>query len=383
MTDDASGGSAAAQPVQDVGEAGEQPVGTALCLSGGGYRAMLFHVGGIVRLNEVGLLRTLARVSSVSGGSITAATLGLAWTRLDFGADGVARNLDALVTEPLRALARRTIDVPAVLTGLLLPWRTVSQQVAGAYEGALFHGATLADLPADAQGPRFVLNATNVQTGTLYRFSRPYEGDYSVGLWREPRTRVCDAVAASSAFPPVLSPAALTPSGTFDSATAGPLSGEAYRSRVVLSDGGVYDNLGLETAWKRCARILVSDGGGPFRPDPKPRRDWVRHAVRVTGTVDRQVRALRKRQLVESYRAGVRTGSYWGLRSDVADYRLADPFPIPADEVKRARAVPTRLAALDAADQRALVNWGYVIADTALRTWVDRGLRAPTRLPIQ
>ena len=44
----------------------------ALCLSGGGYRAMLFHVGALWRLNELGLLPRLDRVSSVSGGSITA-----------------------------------------------------------------------------------------------------------------------------------------------------------------------------------------------------------------------------------------------------------------------------------------------------------------------
>ena len=43
----------------------------ALCLSGGGYRAMLFHLGALWRLNELGYLKKLARISSVSGGSIT------------------------------------------------------------------------------------------------------------------------------------------------------------------------------------------------------------------------------------------------------------------------------------------------------------------------
>jgi len=44
--------------------------GIALCLSGGGYRAMLFHLGALWRLNEAGCLPKLARVSNVSGGSI-------------------------------------------------------------------------------------------------------------------------------------------------------------------------------------------------------------------------------------------------------------------------------------------------------------------------
>ncbi len=52
-------------------------------LSGGGYRAMVFHVGALWRLNEVGLLSKLKRVSSVSGGSITAGSLALAWKNLD------------------------------------------------------------------------------------------------------------------------------------------------------------------------------------------------------------------------------------------------------------------------------------------------------------
>src|SRR5258708_12082538 len=49
--------------------------GIALCLSGGGYRAMLFHLGTLWRLNELGYLPKLDRISSVSGGSITAALL--------------------------------------------------------------------------------------------------------------------------------------------------------------------------------------------------------------------------------------------------------------------------------------------------------------------
>ncbi|MCC8957829.1 patatin-like phospholipase family protein [Bradyrhizobium sp. Pear77] len=56
--------------------------GIALSLSGGGYRAMVFHVGALCRLNEVGLVGKLTRISSVSGGSITAGVLGLLWDEL-------------------------------------------------------------------------------------------------------------------------------------------------------------------------------------------------------------------------------------------------------------------------------------------------------------
>src|ERR1700760_2724060 len=91
--------------------------GIALCLSGGGYRAMLFHVGSLWRLNEAGLLPALKCISSVSGGSITAAVLGSNWGALNFGSDRVAAGFTDRVVAPVRALARHTIDVGSILGG--------------------------------------------------------------------------------------------------------------------------------------------------------------------------------------------------------------------------------------------------------------------------
>lgn len=58
--------------------------GIGLCLSGGGYRAMLYHARALVRLNELGFLPRLAEVASVSGGSLTAGLLALRWPKLRF-----------------------------------------------------------------------------------------------------------------------------------------------------------------------------------------------------------------------------------------------------------------------------------------------------------
>src|SRR6266576_3918755 len=71
---------------------GQPRDGIALALSGGGYRAMLFHTGALIRLNELGLLRQLKRVSSVSGGSISAGYLGFVWKRLRWDTNDVAAN---------------------------------------------------------------------------------------------------------------------------------------------------------------------------------------------------------------------------------------------------------------------------------------------------
>src|SRR5678816_284150 len=94
---------AACSPVQNEDDERVEP-GIALCLSGGGYRAMLFHVGALWRLNELGYLPQLNRVSSVSGGSITAGVLGRNWGSLQFD-NGVATNFEGLLVQPIRAFA--------------------------------------------------------------------------------------------------------------------------------------------------------------------------------------------------------------------------------------------------------------------------------------
>src|SRR5262245_4349697 len=102
----------------------ELRAGTALAMSGGGFRATLFHLGSLIRLNELGLLSTLSRVSSVSGGSIAAGRLAVAWGRLRF-VDGVATNLKAEIVAPLRTFCGQNVDKRAVALGALSPFRTI------------------------------------------------------------------------------------------------------------------------------------------------------------------------------------------------------------------------------------------------------------------
>jgi NTE family protein len=370
------------QPVHDApADAPADELG--LCLSGGGYRAMLFHLGGLWRLNECALLKDLKRVSSVSGGSITAATLGLNWGGLDWR-DGVAANLDELVIAPVRALADETIDVSSVLEGAL-PFTSVGKRVAHAYREHLFGEATLQALPDDeqAEGPRFVICATNLESGVLFRFSRPYAADYRVGTIRTPEIELADAVAASSAFPPILSPFEIDlRRADWETVAGNELVEPVWRGKVKLSDGGVYDNLGLETVWKRCTSVLISDGGGQAADDSDPPGDWPHQSLRVLKVIDNQVRALRKRQAVASYRLGLRRGGYWGIRSHVADYKLPDPLDAPEELTRVLAETPTRLKKLDGTHQERLVNWGYIICDTAVRRWVKpAGAKRPDRLP--
>jgi NTE family protein len=343
--------------------------GTALCLSGGGYRAMLFHVGALWRLNEIGALPKLDRVTSVSGGSIVAAVLGHRWSRLEFGDDGVARNFQSEVVATVRGLADHTVDAGAILRGVLLGG-SVSDRVVAAYRARLFGDATLQDLP---DRPRFVIHATNVQTAALFRFSKPYAADYRVGAVRNPTIALAVAVAASSAFPPFLSPLelALQP-GQVEAIDGADLDRSPYATRVFLTDGGVYDNLGIESAWKRHKTVLISDGGGHIAPVPAPRRDWARHAHRVLEIVDEQVRALRKRQIIAAFEDGAdpHQGTYWGIRTEIADYGLPDALPCPVERTRALAETPTRLRRLEPLPQERLINWGYAVCDAAVRRHV-------------
>ena len=212
--------------------------GAALALSGGGYRAMMFHAGVLVRLNEVSLLGKLARISSVSGGSITAAYLGLLWNRLQFN-QGKAEKFDLFV-DGMRAMADTTIDVGAVIGGIFLPG-SISDRVAKVFDKVLFKGASLQDLPDDTgkMAPRFVINATNIQTSALWRFSRRYMGDYRVGLFEAPNIKLCSAVAASSAFPPILSPMVL------------PISQQVKATVGADSEPSTLYNAGYSERWRR------------------------------------------------------------------------------------------------------------------------------------
>ncbi|HEY3015867.1 MAG TPA: patatin-like phospholipase family protein [Nocardioides sp.] len=352
--------------------------GLALCLSGGGYRAMLFHVGVLWRLNDAGMLPELDRISSVSGGSITAGVLGLAWPRLDFDDNQVSKAFEAQVADPIRGLARTNVDVTAVLTGLALPFRSISDQVVKAYRNRLFGKATLQDLP---DRPRIVLNATNVGSGALMRFSKAYVADYRVGRIDHPDVPLAQAVGASSAFPPFVSPCVMDLSHEdWVTEEGNDLAEPEFRNDVQLTDGGVYDNLGLETVWKRYRTVLVSDAGGAFAPDDDPPVDWPRHMVRVLKVIDNQVRSLRKRQIIDGFRNGDHEGMYVGIRSDLADYGLADALPADPSIAKSLARIPTRLDVMDESTQERLVNWGYVIADAGLRKHV-RPSAAAGRLP--
>ena len=366
--------------------------GIGLCLSGGGYRAMLFHLGVVWRLAELGYLGSdsrsgkhgelgsLQRVSSVSGGSITAGVLGLAWNQLDVDAPGVSERFREHVAMPIQAFASK-LDRNDTLR---------------ARRHRLQHGqqAYRADVPQAAVSatplcrtcpatPDFVYNATNLQSGALWSFSKRAARDWRVGRIDEPgglagqgrRCIVCLSAVSLARHVSSIATRSTRP-GSGDG-----LQGPPFTTRPHLTDGGVYDNLGLETVFKNYKTVICSDAGGDLAAQKKVASDWVLQTYRVVKTINNQVRSLRKRILLTSLVEHERHGTYWSMRTDIRRYPAADKLPCPFARTQELAGIRTDLAAKDEPTQRRLINWGYALCDAGIRSWVEDGLAPPTDFP--
>lgn len=339
-----------------------------LALSGGGFRATLFGLGSLWRLNDAGLLGKLDRVSAVSGGAIVMGVLAHRWRQLDF-ADGRAGNFEQLIARPVMDFCSQTIDIGAGLKGWLTPGKTAGDFLADRYAKDLFGSETLKGLqPAVGQAwPSFVFYATNMQTGRSFRLRPDMVADWKIGINRKVDIPLAVAVAASSAFPPIFSPIVLKTEPA-DWTDGSPLPNlEALRRRIVLADGGIYDNMGLESLASKVDMVLVSDAGAPFDIDETPPEDEIFQLGRVRDILIDQTRALRKRWLISDFEAGRQKGAYWGIGTRMADYPAGPRMTSDSALSDELEEVPTRLAGFDRRLQGRLINWGYALCDAALR----------------
>ena len=295
--------------------------GVGLCRSGGGFRATLFHLGALRRLNELGVISKLDTISSVSGGSITAAALATAL------AAGAPLDWDRGVVAPLRAFTSRDRRT-AALFARLLPWNWFrSDTGVRVLEREYAAHLTPLRLTALPERPTFVLCATDMQFGVNWVFERDRAGDFQAGYVSPPTADwpLALAVAASSCFPPIFNPRKLRlDPGRF---TGGRFPAGRRRDRLVrgmrLTDGGDYDNLGLEPVWKTHQVVLVSDGGAPF--DVSEDRGLLWRVERYSAIAQNQAHAVRVRWLIDSFKSNEFAGTYWGVGSAPSSYDTSYP----------------------------------------------------------
>ncbi|WNI14074.1 patatin-like phospholipase family protein [Actinacidiphila sp. ITFR-21] len=228
-----------------------QRVRVPAALSGGGSRAAAFHLGCLRALHDRDLLDHVRVVSGISGGSLLAALW--AYGPTDF-ADFDASTTDLLRSGLQRDIARQAFTPSAVVRNLAaatcagargLLSRTSSVSVArpanrtDALATVLTHKAFGTRTMADVTHPGLdiVLTATDLATTNAVRFGSARSGCSRYGTITEP-INVATAVAASAAYPALLP--ALDRTFTFQHR-----DGHHQQHTVLLTDGGVYDNLGL------------------------------------------------------------------------------------------------------------------------------------------
>ncbi len=355
-----------------------------LALSGGGYRATLFHAGAIIRLGELGILPKIARISSVSGGSIAAGLLAKAWQHLHFDQEGIAdaQSLQEHFLSPLLRATARSLDIRVSIVGLM-PSISAGNYLADLYDRFFFDGMMMADLPDQ---PRFVFNATNIQTLGLFRFTKRYVADWRALKATTKTIRVADGVAASSAFPPLLAPLRLDLRSEDASVPKGARFNDIdLLKQPVLLDGGVYDNLGLEPIWKRCGVLIASYAG--HNTEAQSSRFIYGHIrpmiyAFLASSIDQ-----RERLLVGLYRntlddkLGERIGAYWSAGTEIDAYPKTNGWKPDPEILRRAKLTSTRLAALKRNQQVDVITAGYAYADRAIRSYLLENAPPPQGPP--
>jgi NTE family protein len=376
----------------------------ALALSGGGFRASVFHLGVMRRLAELGWLPRIDAISTVSGGSILGAYMALRWKELEkTGCDWPG--FEETVVKPfLRLITTQNFiqdwafRIPLVLLRRLVN-RTYTRTTLAAelLSDRFYDGKFCTALP---ERPFLVLNATSLIAMRAWRFTRGGMGDSRHGhaKWGDHPLTIGECVGASAAFPPVFPPVRIS---ARDYEFSGPVYGEPRlngRPFVAVSDGGVYDNLGVEVLWKPtkvpgeeqelglAEFLVVSDAGYPaqhrFRTSGLPGLGEALLLYRVDTIAREQVSALRRRMLVGDFknRASHRNGTLVMLGSHIDRIPnrggeryfsvVGRQFRIPDELISKIQRVRTNLDRFGETECTAIMYHAYSMTDAFL--WAHR-----------
>jgi NTE family protein len=363
-----------------------------LALSGGGFRAAIFHAGVLLRLADEGLLESVSGLSTVSGGSLGVSLImsntGMRWPRSTEFRTSTFPEFKRVLTG---------VDLFTLKTCLAGVFRHRSRLLldrAGILADSLFRNwgvtATLDQLPDE---PVWWINATCVETGKNWRFSKREMGDWQFGRHYNPRCKLAEASAASAAIPYALGALefSLPAEGWFrtDPATGRPLERTSpSRSSVRLWDGGAYENLGLEAMYKpqqplrECDFLICSDASGPLR-SPSSISSKIGALLRgdlagprlfdVTGD---QIRALRTRTFMADVTNGRVQGALLRMGHSVREVHMRagrasrnspdyDAY-LSDSEVTEALLFPSGLRAVPQSTFDRISRHGYEVADATL-----------------
>ena len=223
-----------------------------LALSGGGSRAIAFHLGCLRALHDRGVLERVSVLSAVSGGAVVGALYAYSGSDFDcFDAavvqllrGGLQTAIVRNVLSPrllLKILATKLVASPAAVAARVLraepPLRRWASRTDGLERAlrSLYGNQQVSSVARPNLD--VVINACELRTGTAFRFGNRRSGSWRFGEITGNSVEVAHAVACSAAYPLLLPP--------LDRCFLFERDGARSVERVVLTDGGVYDNLGL------------------------------------------------------------------------------------------------------------------------------------------
>ena len=300
--------------------------GIGLCLSGGGFRAALFHLGALRRLHELGVLQRVRWISSVSGGSILAGHLAQCEINCARGGQLNFSDWQKDVAEPFRCFAARDLRTWPTLIHAAWNW-LLPNPLLGSLEARYADRLTRLRLDELPETPEYLFCATDMTFGVNWVFSRARVGSYKAGYMypsdessAAKSMTVAKAITASACFPPLFGPMKIM--NPRKSLVGNSNDGEAKQKlpgTIALTDGGVYDNMAIEPVWKKAATVLISDCGAPFAC-VEGRPPW-RTLLRYSDVLSRQSQSLRVRALRAVWSREPAERAYDGTRWHLASGR--------------------------------------------------------------
>ncbi len=355
-------------PHEDTDRAARSGIG--LCLSGGGFRAALFHLGALRRLHELDILRRVRWISSVSGGSIIAGHLAQCQVSRGRGGQLDFDNWRSDVVDSFRRFTARDLRTWPVLKNILWNW-CLPGPLLESLEARYRKRVTTLPLSALPAEPEYVFCATDLTYGVNWEFSRKRLGSFKAG-WHVPlEVTVARAITASACFPPLFGPMRIDHRRKLPLGDAPDnVKGLERPGTIALTDGGVYDNMAIEPVWKRAATVLVSDCGAPFE-FVEGRPPW-RTLLRYSAVLSRQTQSLRIRALQGVWHrepsARPYDGTRWHLASGKSARSPAGSQGYSEDLAESYIAtIRTDLDNFSEAEMSILENHGYFNADYRIR----------------
>ena len=357
-----------------------------IALSGGGIRAMVFHLGLFKWLAEHNLFEQVKRVSSVSGASLC---VGMIYAHNNLKWPTSEEFLGTVLPLVEKAL-HRDLQLAAIIKLIISPayWNKRVNVIARVLESKWGVHGKLSDLAGDTM---WYVNCTTYETGKRFRFCKENMGDYIIGYVENPDISLSEVMAASAGFPVLIGPYCLK-TGSYHW-TPSYYSGEKWHppacKTLHLWDGGVYDNFGFESVFKPDDSgslregldfIIVSNASASIKLYDNRKGDFfVKRLKRILDISMDQVAALRSRSVMEFIKR-TNQGVYMKIGNSSEMITTAsmchEEFKaqliercLSADQAKKSMNYPTTLKKPKDTDYQLLLRHGYEVADCTFQCY--------------